>query len=127
MRTAGITSIPIVLLLLYAITPALADVITLQCIYTRDDPVLAGRQFTVDFDVSSGVVRIGNSIEKINQVTDRYIYYGRGPLPGMVGSPWRLDRRTGVIEGNRVYSSAFTNTWGPQSNCQRVQERDILR
>lgn len=97
-------------------TPALAEVVTLQCVNLPGAP-LAGTQFTVDFDLDAGVVRFTNGITyRVDNVTDRYVYYGSREIQ-INESPYRLDRKTGVMED----LSATRHIWGPQANCRRVQ------
>ncbi|HWI26489.1 MAG TPA: hypothetical protein VN668_05925 [Stellaceae bacterium] len=98
--------------------PAWADPVTLRCTWTPNMSSLAGQQVTMDFDLERGVVQPSvSAVHRIDQVSDRYIYYGAGEIPQNTGSSWRLDRRTGVIEAQNIESHSFV----PIMNCQRVQ------
>ena len=99
--------------------PAWADdPVTLQCTYTPNMSSLAGQEITMDFDLANGLIRVstGDS-HRIDQITDRYVFYGAGEIPQNSGSSWRLDRRTGVIEAQNIASHQFV----PILDCRRVQ------
>ncbi len=104
---------------------AQAEAITLQCTYIGGDQALRGSESVVDFDVDAGTVRYPstNVVYRVDQVTERYVHFGKGvDVRFPTTSPWRLDKRTGVIESiNNM--GAFT----AQTKCQRVENTDILK
>lgn len=98
--------------------PARAQVVTLQCTFVPQmGAPIGGTQYTVDIDLTAGLVRYANGVTyRIDEVTDRYVYFGSDTRAYGNASPWRLDRRTGVTEA-RSRAGAFST----QSACRRVQ------
>lgn len=96
--------------------PALAEVVTLRCTYLSPQLAATGGAPTVDVDFDGGVVRFPTVTYRIDQVTDRYIFYGAGLDARINGSAFRLDRKTGVMDSRNV----STNQFMPQLQCQRV-------
>lgn len=94
------------------IVPARAELITLDCIYLPQiADAVTGTEFTADIDLAARVVRFGNGkIGRIDGVTDRYIYTGRGVLDN------RFDRKTGGYEGQRS-----DHSWALIAHCHRVE------
>lgn len=88
---------------------ARAEAVTLECTWAGPpDTIMSSDQPTVDVDLRAGVVRGPHAVHRIDQVTDRYVYYG---------SYWRIDRKTGSIEGLNLQTHAF----GLQYKCRRVE------
>jgi hypothetical protein len=103
-------------------TPSLAQGITLQCSFS--DSSLPRAPWTVDFDLSSATVHYpgSNVTYRIDQVSDRYVLFGAGvDVRFPRASPFRLDRRTGMIEAlNGTGASTYkrsASAWRGTPTC----------
>lgn len=96
-------------------TPARAEVVTLEC---TNISLPGGTPYTADIDFATSVVRELSTTYRIDQVTDRYIYYGSSRhIYGAIGSPFRIDRKTGMQESQNV----VTHEFAPIAKCIRLE------
>lgn len=116
MRDIGIIAVVCVTVVMIAVS-ARAEAVTLGCTIDQKGNPDNGTKFTVEIDLAAGVVRIGKATYRTDQVTDRYVYYGRGSVPQIPYSGYRFDRKTDVVESSNIDGV----NWFPDANCKSSQ------
>ncbi len=96
---------------------ARAEAATLGCTIDQKGNPDNGAKFTVEIDIAAGVVWRGNATYRIDHVTDRYVYYGRGSVPQIPYLGYRFIRKTDVVESRNIDGV----NWFSDANCKPSQ------
>lgn len=91
--------------------PALAEVVTLQCAPAGTAALVGTGPYAMDVDMTARAIVSFGTTTKIDQVTDRYIYYAASQAPDGRRST-ELDRKTGFIQSRRVGTNFWNTTIG---------------